>query len=92
MTSFLAVGRAAVESWYNEVSLYDFKRPGFTFATGHFTQIVWKSTMNIGCGLSLMEKTCSAIVSCAYTPAGNINTMQHFAANVLPKFESNLFS
>ncbi|KIY99816.1 hypothetical protein MNEG_8143, partial [Monoraphidium neglectum] len=30
--------RAAVDAWFAEVSIYDFRRPGFDPRTGHFTQ------------------------------------------------------
>ncbi|KAJ6093517.1 hypothetical protein N7486_008806 [Penicillium sp. IBT 16267x] len=49
---------AAVEAWGDEGKLYNFKKPtGFTEATGHFTQLVWKSTEEVGC----------AAVNCGYT-------------------------
>ncbi|EWC44412.1 hypothetical protein DRE_01238 [Drechslerella stenobrocha 248] len=35
--------------WYNEVTKYNYNRPGFTAQTGHFTQVIWKGTKSIGC-------------------------------------------
>jgi hypothetical protein len=32
--------------------MYNFNNPGFSAATGHFTQIVWASTTNVGFGLA----------------------------------------
>ncbi|CAI7604858.1 unnamed protein product [Penicillium pancosmium] len=41
---------AAVEAWGDERKMYDFDKPtGFTEATGHFTQLVWKKTTEVGC-------------------------------------------
>ncbi|KAJ5761195.1 hypothetical protein N7520_008351 [Penicillium odoratum] len=49
---------SAVEAWGDEGRLYDFKKPtGFTEATGHFTQLVWRATEEVGC----------AAVNCGYT-------------------------
>jgi hypothetical protein len=36
--------------WYGEIAKYDFRRGGFSMDTGHFTQVVWRSTTTIGCG------------------------------------------
>ncbi|KAJ5887609.1 hypothetical protein N7495_007650 [Penicillium taxi] len=49
---------AAVKAWGDEGELYNFYKPtGFTEQTGHFTQLVWKETMQVGC----------AAVNCGYT-------------------------
>lgn len=37
------------------IALYSFTNPGYSAATGHFTQIVWKGTTKIGCAAA----TCS---------------------------------
>ena len=43
-------GKTASERWYAEVSQYDFSNPHYISGTGHFTQLVWKSSKQIGCG------------------------------------------
>ena len=72
-----------VDGWYSEVSLYDYNNPGFSYATGHFTQVVWKNTTQIGCGY---RTGCSGpwanIWVCQYNPPGNY--AGQFPANVLP--------
>ncbi|QQK44485.1 SCP-like extracellular protein, putative [Penicillium digitatum] len=41
---------AAVIAWGDEGEIYNFGKPtGFTEETGHFTQLVWKSTTQVGC-------------------------------------------
>ncbi|XP_026104089.1 uncharacterized protein LOC113075622 isoform X1 [Carassius auratus] len=75
-------GREAVESWYSEIKDYNFSRPGFSSKTGHFTQVVWKDTDEVGVGLATDGKT--TFVVGQYLPAGNVNTAGYFEKNVLP--------
>lgn len=49
----------AVDKWYAEVSFYNFKAARLFAdnwnqpnAIGHFTQLVWKSTTSMGCGVA----------------------------------------
>ncbi|HEY3353259.1 MAG TPA: CAP family protein [Polyangia bacterium] len=69
-----------VASWYDEVAKYDYKRPGFSMATGHFTQVVWVETRALGCGTA----TCKGnrLWVCNYAPPGNVEGQ--FGRNVLP--------
>lgn len=69
-----------VEMWYREVERYNFKRGGFSMETGHFTQLVWKNTRRVGCGMT----TCKGYDYwvCNYDPAGNYE--RQYKANVLP--------
>jgi uncharacterized protein YkwD len=70
-----------VDLWYREVDKYRFRRGGFSMATGHFTQLVWRSTRRVGCALSACENGLEVLV-CNYDPPGNVETL--FADNVLP--------
>ncbi|XP_051981285.1 uncharacterized protein LOC127642891 isoform X1 [Xyrauchen texanus] len=75
-------GQEAVESWYSEIKDYNFSRPGFSSKTGHFTQVVWKDTKEVGVGLATDGKT--TFVVGQYLPAGNISNDGYFERNVLP--------
>ena len=59
----------ATEQWYNEIDTpgYDFENPGYNTnpGTGHFTQVVWKGSERLGCGVS------GSYLVCRYEPAGN---------------------
>lgn len=39
---------AAVDQFYAEIKDYDYKNPRFDMKTGHFTQVVWRSTRLVG--------------------------------------------
>lgn len=79
----LGYGEAgSVDAWYDEISSYDWSNPGFSSNAGHFTQVVWKSSTEVGCGI----KTCGGLwgdyVICSYNPAGNF--AGEFQDNVQP--------
>ncbi|KAI4890044.1 hypothetical protein NFI96_014715, partial [Prochilodus magdalenae] len=75
-------GAEAVESWYSEIKDYDFSKPGFQSGTGHFTQVVWKATTEIGLGFATDGNT--VFVVGQYRPAGNMTNAGYFEKNVLP--------
>jgi len=57
----------AVDSWYGEIKDYNFETGRSTGgAVGHFTQVVWKPSIKIGCGIA--GKT---YVVCRYKVTGN---------------------
>lgn len=61
-----------------EVSLYDFERPGFSETTGHFTQLVWVRTQQVGCAIGVCPNGVSVgtvtwrgkLYVCEYWPPG----------------------
>ena len=71
-------GIDSVDSWYFEQEIYDYNNPGFSYSTGHFTQIVWKSTRQLGCGAQMCNF--GLYVVCQYDPPGNY--LGEFAENV----------
>lgn len=62
----------ATDSWGNEVKDYNYETN--TCATGkvcgHYTQVVWKTTTEIGCGMAVCADF-SQVWVCNYNPAGN---------------------
>ncbi|CAM4618298.1 unnamed protein product [Leuciscus chuanchicus] len=76
-------GKEAVGSWYSEIKDYDFKKSGHQPKTGHFTQVVWKSSTELGVGLATDGNT--VFVVGQYKPAGNITNAGYYEKNVLPK-------
>ncbi len=60
---------AVVAMWYDEVKGYSFRQPGFSMQTGHFTQVVWRGTTQVGCGLAQCKG--NDIWVCEYDPPGN---------------------
>ena len=62
--------KTAVDTWYEEVKKYNFKSPGFSADTGHFTQVVWRDSREIGCGAATCPE--GDILVCNYSPGGNV--------------------
>ena len=79
------LGTTCVKSWYDEISNYNFNNPGYSDSTGHYTQVVWKSSSILGMGLGwgiqsggLNSYYCVG----QYSPAGNNVAPGQFATNV----------
>jgi uncharacterized protein YkwD len=72
---------SVVQMWYDEVAQYRFPDGGFSSSTGHFTQVVWRSTRRVGCGHSQCKGM--DILVCEYDPAGNWEGQ--YRDNVLPR-------
>jgi uncharacterized protein YkwD len=71
---------SVVGMWYDEVRDYSFSRGGFSMQTGHFTQVVWRGTTQVGCGVSKCNG--NDIFVCNYDPPGNVEG--EYQRNVLP--------
>ncbi|VUG20357.1 PRY2 [Brettanomyces bruxellensis] len=79
----------AVTAWYDEISDYNYDDPGFSEKTGHFTQVVWKSSTELGCGYKYCGSYYGYYIVCNYLPQGNIvssgsDSAIYFEENVLP--------
>lgn len=60
---------SVVKMWYDEIAEYHFPDGGFSMKTGHFTQVVWRGTREVGCGRTQCKGM--DIFVCEYSPAGN---------------------
>jgi len=87
-TSFAAQNeaKAAVKSWYDEISRYDFSGTSNPSGSNHFTQVVWRESRKLGVGVASATNSdgmlCTYVV-CQYQPAGNF--LGEYKANVLPR-------
>lgn len=74
--------KKSIDLWYEEIVLYDFKKPGFSHATGHFTCLVWKSSTHFAMGISINTATNAVDVTMNTSPPGNY--AGEYEENVLP--------
>lgn len=72
----------ACQSWYDEIKDYNYNKSGFSMKTGHFTQVVWKESRELGIAFAKSPKG-SIYVVANYRPAGNMQG--DFDENVLQK-------
>lgn len=63
---------AAASAWYDEVKFYNYQKPGFSEKTGHFTQLVWKSSIHLGCARIDCGDYYGQYTICSYDPPGNV--------------------
>ncbi|KAG9134878.1 hypothetical protein Leryth_001210 [Lithospermum erythrorhizon] len=61
------------EAWVDEKKLYNYEtnscNPGQD--CGHYTQIVWKNTLKVGCGKTVCVSGKGVFMVCEYDPPGN---------------------
>ncbi|CAG0902309.1 unnamed protein product [Darwinula stevensoni] len=77
---FIVTPRAPVETWYAEIKHHYFgHEPSGNLSSGHFTQVVWRDTEELGvaCGKSSNGRI---IVVAIYFPQGNL--VRKFTENV----------
>lgn len=60
-----------VQSWYSEIGMHDFADPEANPGTGHFTQVIWKASTQLGCAVNQCGG--SPLFVCNYSPAGNLS-------------------
>ncbi|CAO3668894.1 unnamed protein product [Umbelopsis ramanniana] len=70
---------AMIDTWADEFRDYKYGTEELQLQTLHFTEIVWKSTVSVGCARSSCDFN-PRFYSCNYYPHGN--TLTQFIANV----------
>ncbi|XP_062575298.1 cysteine-rich venom protein-like [Saccostrea cucullata] len=61
---------ATVYLWHSEVSKFIFGGPN-TEEIGHYTQVVWSSSIKVGCGYAYCQTNALHYYVCNYSPPGN---------------------
>jgi len=74
-------GNTPVDSWYSEAKKHDFTAEPRTTGTGHFTQVVWKGSKEMGIAQA-KSKSNKIIVVANYDPPGNF--VGRYRENVAP--------
>ena len=78
---------ALADEWYSwEACKYDYNKPAFSETAGHFSQVVWSGTTQMGCALVSKSDVCpngvvdpdsghvyDSMLVCEYNPPGNYN-------------------
>jgi len=89
------VFKQAIESWNHEKTLVqgylskssdetDYFRSFVASKVGHYTQLVWKSTNQVGCaaGAQWLSSQLRVVVVCRYAPPGNYYSLPSLKANI----------
>ena len=79
---------AAIDFWGYERDLYNFNKGDFDAKWGHFTQLVWQNTTDVGCGAKNCGKEYGWLMFCDYSPRGNI--IGEFKDNVKKQSNSDV--
>ncbi|KAL0266619.1 UNVERIFIED_CONTAM: hypothetical protein PYX00_009112 [Menopon gallinae] len=74
-----ATASDACDSWYSEIQYYTYSLSNFYGVSGHFTQLIWKSTTEVGMGRARSKRGKQYIVA-NYNPPGNFSG--RYAQNV----------
>lgn len=79
--NFKVSGHTPVDTWYEELIHHPFGREPSNLKSGHFSQVVWKSSEHLGVGVAKNTQG-SIYVVANYSPAGNF--VGHYVENVPP--------
>ncbi|MCI5211363.1 MAG: SCP-like extracellular [Candidatus Electrothrix sp. ATG2] len=59
------------DSWGDEIKEYHYADNSCSGVCGHYTQVVWKDTREVGCARAVCDDNAQIWV-CSYSPAGNL--------------------
>ncbi|CAH0722922.1 unnamed protein product, partial [Brenthis ino] len=79
--NFTLTGKDPVDKWYSEIENHSFGREPENLGSGHFSQIVWADSKEIGVGVARTKEGQIYVVA-NYYPPGNV--IGSFASKVLP--------
>lgn len=74
-------GWEPVEHWYSEESNHIYGKEPSTLKTGHFTQVIWRDSHELGVGMA-KNRTGQIFIVVNYDPPGNF--IGSFTENVPP--------
>ena len=69
------------KSWYSEIKDYNFETGESTGVTGHFTQLVWKDSKEVGFGIAFNGGYLFTVAN--YFPGGNFNMDTTYKEQIL---------
>ncbi|KAM7427215.1 the CRISP [Porites harrisoni] len=77
----------AIQWFHWEEKYYNYSRPGYSQAAGHFTTVVWRNSRQIGAAWAI-RKDKRLVISIKYHPGGNY--IGYFANNVFRPIATKL--
>jgi uncharacterized protein YkwD len=73
-----------VQNWMDEQQFYDYDTNGCSGVCGHYTQVVWRESTELGCAIHLCDEVEGLswsdvyLVVCNYAPGGNYNGVRPY--------------
>ncbi|XP_022952649.1 pathogenesis-related protein 1-like [Cucurbita moschata] len=78
-------GTATVQEWVDEKQFYDLSTNTCApyRVCGHYTQVVWRNSVRIGCAKVICTNNRGTLIICNYDPPGNIPGERPFSTDPL---------